>query len=35
MPNVVDVLDHWIDLYSADPDETATADYLSRSDAHR
>jgi hypothetical protein len=28
MPNVVDVLDHWIELYSADPEVTATADYL-------
>jgi hypothetical protein len=26
MPNVVDVLDHWIELYSADPEVTATAD---------
>src|SRR5262245_50465917 len=28
MPNVVDVRDHWIELYSADPEVTATADYL-------
>jgi hypothetical protein len=28
MPHVVDVLDHWIELYSADRDVTATADYL-------
>jgi hypothetical protein len=28
MPNVVNVLDHWIELYSADQEETATADYL-------
>lgn len=28
MPNVVNVLDHWIELYSSDRDEVATADYL-------
>jgi hypothetical protein len=28
MPNVIDVLDHWIELHSGDPENTATADYL-------
>jgi hypothetical protein len=27
MPHAVSVLDHWIEPYSADRDETATADH--------